>query len=89
MQALLDVFDTNHDGKLDAGDADFSDFFVMETNANGTETVHSLASSASPRSISTPTPSTRRCRTARRSTARRVHLFERVDRNGGDGHFRL
>ena len=29
MQALLDVFDTNHDGALDAGDADFSKFFVM------------------------------------------------------------
>jgi hypothetical protein len=43
MQALLDVFDTNHDGKLDAGDADFDDFFVMVTNANGTETAYSLA----------------------------------------------
>jgi hypothetical protein len=44
MQALLDVFDTNHDGSLDAGDADFSRFFVMETNADGTQTAHSLAS---------------------------------------------
>ncbi|MGC2780406.1 MAG: hypothetical protein WA418_32705, partial [Bradyrhizobium sp.] len=42
MQALLDVFDTNHDGALDAGDADFSQFFVMVTNANGTQTAYSL-----------------------------------------------
>jgi hypothetical protein len=44
MQALEDVFDTNHDGALDSGDADFSDFYVMVTNANGTETAYSLAS---------------------------------------------
>jgi hypothetical protein len=45
MQALLDVFDTNHDGSLDAGDAsNFSNFFVMETNADGTQTAHSLGS---------------------------------------------
>ncbi|HEY7299466.1 MAG TPA: hypothetical protein VH684_16290 [Xanthobacteraceae bacterium] len=44
MQALLDVFDTNHDGSLDAGDAAFSDFFVMETNPDGTQTAVSLAS---------------------------------------------
>jgi trimeric autotransporter adhesin len=43
MQALADVFDTNHDGSLNSGDADFSDFFVMETNANGTQSVYSLA----------------------------------------------
>jgi len=43
LQALEDVFDTNHDGSLDAGDADFNDFFVMVTNANGTQTVYSLA----------------------------------------------
>ncbi|MGX7872786.1 beta strand repeat-containing protein [Mesorhizobium sp. ORM6] len=29
LQALKDVFDTNHDGKLDAGDADWSMFKVM------------------------------------------------------------
>jgi hypothetical protein len=43
MQALEDVFDTNHDGSLDAGDTDFDEFFVMVTNANGTETAYSLA----------------------------------------------
>jgi trimeric autotransporter adhesin len=43
MQALEDVFDTNHDGSLDAGDADFNDFFVMVTNANRTQTAYSLA----------------------------------------------
>ncbi|TWC00217.1 hemolysin type calcium binding protein [Bradyrhizobium macuxiense] len=43
MQALLDVFDTNHDGALDAGDADFSKFFVLVSNANGTQTAYSLA----------------------------------------------
>jgi trimeric autotransporter adhesin len=44
MQALADVFDTNHDGSLDAGDSDFNDFFVMVTNADGTQTPYSLAS---------------------------------------------
>lgn len=44
MQALRDVFDTNHNGKLDSGDADFSKFFVMRTNADGTQTAVSLAS---------------------------------------------
>jgi len=43
MQALSDVFDTNHDGSLDAGDTDFNDFYVMVTNANGTQTAYSLA----------------------------------------------
>ncbi|WP_342724633.1 calcium-binding protein [Bradyrhizobium sp. B097] len=43
MQALLDVFDTNHDGKLDAGDAGFADFKLMVTNADGTQSVISLA----------------------------------------------
>ncbi|HEX4427121.1 MAG TPA: hypothetical protein VH079_17110 [Terriglobales bacterium] len=44
MQALLDVFDTNHDGMLDAGDTNFSKFFVMVTNADGTQSAQSLAS---------------------------------------------
>src|SRR5262249_51372133 len=43
MQALLDVFDTNHDGKLDAGDADWAAFKVMVTNADGTTTLQTLA----------------------------------------------
>ncbi len=43
MKALLDVFDTNHDGKLDAGDAAFSEFKLMVTNADGTQTVETLA----------------------------------------------
>ena len=44
MQALLDVFDTNHDGMLDSGDTNFNSFFVMVTNPDGTQTAHSLAS---------------------------------------------
>jgi hypothetical protein len=43
MQALEDVFDTNHDGKLDAGDAAFSQFKLMVTNADGTTSVETLA----------------------------------------------
>jgi hypothetical protein len=43
LQALEDVFDTNHDGSLDAGDADFSEFKLMVTNANGTTSVETLA----------------------------------------------
>lgn len=42
MQALLDVFDTNHNGKLDAGDANFAKFKVLVTNADGTQTLKSL-----------------------------------------------
>ncbi|QOZ33208.1 hypothetical protein XH92_17280 [Bradyrhizobium sp. CCBAU 53421] len=44
MQALLDVFDTNHDGSLDSGDTNFGKFFVTVTNADGTQSVQSLAS---------------------------------------------
>ena len=43
MEALKDVFDTNHDGKLDAGDADFAQFKLMVTNADGTTSVETLA----------------------------------------------
>jgi hypothetical protein len=43
MQALKDVFDTNHDGKLDAGDADWNFFKVMVTNPDGTTTLESLS----------------------------------------------
>jgi hypothetical protein len=42
MQALKDVFDTNHDGQLDAGDADFSMFKLLVTNADGTTSVETL-----------------------------------------------
>ena len=43
LQALAGVFDTNHDGKLDAGDAAFAKFYVQRVNADGTQTVLSLA----------------------------------------------
>ncbi|MGQ0682915.1 hypothetical protein [Bradyrhizobium sp.] len=43
MQALLDVFDTNHNGKLDAGDVNFLKFKVLVTNADGTQTLSSLS----------------------------------------------
>jgi len=43
MQALLDVFDTDHDGSLDAGDTGFSSFKLMVTNADGTTSVETLA----------------------------------------------
>ena len=43
MEALRDVFDTNHDGKLDAGDADFAQFKLMVTHADGTTSVETLA----------------------------------------------
>lgn len=42
MQALLDVFDTNHNGQLDSGDAKFAQFRLVVTNANGTQTVETL-----------------------------------------------
>jgi hypothetical protein len=41
---LLDVFDTNHDGKLDSGDTDWSHFKVMVTNADGTTSLDTLSS---------------------------------------------
>ena len=43
MQALEQVFDTNHDGVLNASDADWSDFYVLVTNANGTTTLETMA----------------------------------------------
>ncbi|MGJ4907506.1 FG-GAP-like repeat-containing protein [Bradyrhizobium sp. HKCCYLS2033] len=42
MEALLDVFDTNHDGKLNAGDADWTKFKVLVTNADGTTQLETL-----------------------------------------------
>ncbi|MDY0870629.1 DUF4214 domain-containing protein [Dongia rigui] len=43
MEALLHVFDTNRNGKLDAGDAQFNKFVVVRTNADGTSDVLTLA----------------------------------------------
>jgi hypothetical protein len=43
MQALRDVFDTNHGGKLSASDANFSQFKLIVTNADGTQTLQTLA----------------------------------------------
>lgn len=43
MQALRQVFDTNGNGLLDAGDAQWSKFRVMVTNADGTTTTRTLA----------------------------------------------
>ncbi|MFT4080223.1 DUF4214 domain-containing protein [Rhodomicrobium sp.] len=43
MQALKDVFDTNHNGMLDEGDAQFANFKIMVTNADGTTTLETLA----------------------------------------------
>jgi trimeric autotransporter adhesin len=36
------VFDTNHDGKLDASDAEFAKFKVEVTNADGSTSVKTL-----------------------------------------------
>ena len=43
MQALAHVFDTNNSGSLDAGDAQFSSFKLLVTNADGTTTLKTLA----------------------------------------------
>ena len=43
MQALKDVFATSHNGKLDAGDADWASFKVMVTNPDGTTTLEGLS----------------------------------------------
>ena len=42
MAALRDVFDTNHDDKLDAGDAGSASFKLMVTNADGTTSVEAF-----------------------------------------------
>ncbi len=42
IQIPLNVFDSNHDGKLDASDAKFGLFKVMVTNADGSTTAHTL-----------------------------------------------
>jgi hypothetical protein len=43
MQALEDVFDTNHDGVLNSSDSSWNDFRILVTNANGTTTLETLA----------------------------------------------
>ncbi|KAA5595071.1 hypothetical protein, partial [Blastochloris sulfoviridis] len=43
IEALRDVFDTDHDGTLDADDANFTKFKVLVTNADGTQTLKTLA----------------------------------------------
>ncbi len=43
MEALQHVFDSNHDGVLDAGDSAWSSFRVLVTNADGTTTLKTLA----------------------------------------------
>ncbi|AZG75281.1 DUF4214 domain-containing protein [Methylocystis rosea] len=43
MQALRDVFDSDHDGKLSASDAKFSQFKLIVSNADGTQTLQTLA----------------------------------------------
>ncbi|HEY8576840.1 MAG TPA: LysM peptidoglycan-binding domain-containing protein [Devosia sp.] len=42
MEALRNAFDTNRNGKLDAGDRDFALFKVMVTNADGSSTLKTL-----------------------------------------------
>ena len=44
MQALRDIFDTNHNNQLDSGDAEWSLFKVLVTNADGTTSLQSLSS---------------------------------------------
>ena len=43
MQALRDVFDTNHDGVLNSSDSTWNDFRILVTNADGTQTLETLA----------------------------------------------
>lgn len=43
LQALRDVFDTNHNGQLDAGDAQYASFKIEVTNADGTKQLETLA----------------------------------------------
>jgi len=43
MQALRDVFDSNGDGVFNASDAKWSQFKLLVTNADGTQTVETLA----------------------------------------------
>ena len=43
MDALSHVFDTNHNGTLDAGDARWADFKVLVTNADGTTELRTLS----------------------------------------------
>ncbi|MBD8066998.1 hypothetical protein IC608_16120 [Devosia sp. PTR5] len=42
LQALLAIFDTNNNGKLDAGDTDWSLFKVLVANTDGTTTLMTL-----------------------------------------------
>jgi hypothetical protein len=42
-EAIRAVFDSNHDGKLDASDASFSQFKLEVVNADGSTTIKTLA----------------------------------------------
>lgn len=69
MQALRDVFDTNHNGKLEAGDANFSRFKLIVSNPDGTQTLQTLAQAG----IASIGPNIRR------------RLWTRAADNDGDG----
>ena len=43
MQALRNVFDTNRNGQLDSGDAKWSSFKILVTNADGTKSLKTFA----------------------------------------------
>ena len=43
MQALQDIFDTNYNGQLDSGDAQFANFKMLVTNLDGTTALQTLA----------------------------------------------
>jgi hypothetical protein len=43
MQALANIFDTNHNGQIDAGDAQFASFKLLVSNADGTTSLQTLA----------------------------------------------
>jgi hypothetical protein len=48
MQALFNVFDTNHNGKLDAGDEKFSQFELVVANPDRTQRSRQWRKRASP-----------------------------------------
>jgi hypothetical protein len=93
MQALEDVFDTNHDGMLDG--SELNNFFVMVTNANGTQTGrgagqrHLRRVQRPQRHLAHPHPRRHHHHAARRLLDQRrdhVHDIERHVRHGRHGH---
>ena len=84
------MFDTNHDGTLNASDSSWNDFRIMVTNADGTTTLETLAQAGVTSINLTRTPTARRSRTAPSIDGETTFTRSNgTHGHGGDGDLRL